>query len=270
VPWTGFDGILWETNNRMQAMSRVRTPDNIEIASLKKKQVAMFDPMAPGSGTPWEDRGTHGTVGAFFKTCIMSLHSPGELTNQIRRPETINDAFAFLIGCSICWGLSALIHGLLLYSHFSNLPNADFDATHYFVYCVIGMLAAGGATWGLFKLYTTIYSKLVEKEKKQTALPTVLIYNVNVYALGPSLLSIIPFIGPPIALLLIAVDLVAVGSKRLRLRFSAAVVDAILALVVVLVVGVVGYFVGGFVLHQVYDPPSVERDATPHSPGAAS
>ena len=148
-------------------MSRVRPPDNIEIASLKKKQVAMFDPMAPGTGTPWEDRGTHGTVGAFFKTCVMSLHSPGELTNQIRLARgRLMTLLRFLIGCSICWGFSALIHGLLLFTHVRDLPNTDFDSTHYFVYCVIGMLAAGGGTWGLFKLYTTIYSKLVEKGKE--------------------------------------------------------------------------------------------------------
>src|ERR1700689_5166206 len=215
-------------------MSRGRPPENIEIASLKKKQVTMFDPMAPGSGTPWEDRGTHGTVGAFFKTCVMSLHSPGELTNQIRRPETINDAFAFLIGCSICWGLSALIHGVIFYLRIKSDPN--FEPSNYMIHCIAGVLAAGGGTWGLFKLYTTIYSKLVEKEKKQTALPTVLIYNVNVYALGPSLLSVIPFVGPPIAMLLIAVDLVVVGTKRLRLRFAAAAIDAMLAFIVVLVV----------------------------------
>ncbi len=246
-------------------MSRVRTPDNIEIASLKKKQVAQHDAMAAGSGTPWEDRGTNGTLGAFLKTCITSLHSVGKLTEQIRRPETKTDAFGFLIGCAICWGLSALLHGLLLYTHVRDLPNMDFDSTHYFVYCVIGMLAAGGATWGLFTLYTMIYSKLVAQEKTQTPLPTVLLYNVTVYALGPSLLALIPFVGPPLAMLLIAVDLVAVGSKRLRLRFAAAAIDALLALIVVLVVGVVGYFVGGLILHQIYDPPSVPVDNPVHT-----
>jgi hypothetical protein len=243
-------------------MSRVRPPENIEIASLKKKQVARFDPMAPGSGTPWEDRGTHGTVGAFFKTCITSLHSVGKMAEQIRRPETKTDAMEFLIGCSICWGLSALMHGLILYPHFHNLPNTDFDPTHYFVYCVIGMLAAGGATWALFTLYTLIYRKLVAQEKTLAALPQVLIYNVSVYAMGPSLLSLIPFVGPPLAILLIGVDMVAVGIKRLHLRFAAAAIDALLALIVVLVVGVAGYFIGGFVLGQVYDPPSTPSTST--------
>jgi hypothetical protein len=249
-------------------MSRVRTPDNIEIASLKKKQVAQFDPMAPGTGTPWEDRGTHGTVGAFLKTCIMSLHSPGVLTNQIRRPETTTDTSVFLIGCCICWGLSALLHGLLLFTHIRDLPDTDFNSTNYFIYCVIGMLAAGGGAWGLFRFYTLIYGKLVEKEKNQSALPTVLLYNVNAYAMGPSLLSLIPFVGPPLAILLIAVDLVAVGAKRLRLRFAAAAIDAMLALIVVLATGFAGYFIGGFILHQVIDPPSQEVEATPHGQGA--
>ena len=250
-------------------MSRVRTPDNIEIASLKKKQVAQFNPMTPGSGTPWEDRGTHGTVGAFFKTCIMSMLSPGKLANQIRRPETRNDATAFVIGCAICWGLSALLHGLILYPHFRDLPHADFDSTNYIIYCVIGMLAGGGGMWGLFMVYTAMYHKLVSQEKSQSALPTVLLYNVNAYALGPSLLALIPFAGPPLAILLIGINQVAVGIKRLHLRFAAAAIDALLSLIVVLVLGFVGYWVGDIVLHQVITQPSMEQE-TPHAAPANS
>src|ERR1700733_8705186 len=91
-------------------MSRIRPPENIEIASLRKKQKTVFDPMTAGVGTPWEDRGTHGTVGAFFKTCFMSMTSPAKLMGAIRRPETVNDARAFLFGICGVWAISALMH----------------------------------------------------------------------------------------------------------------------------------------------------------------
>jgi hypothetical protein len=241
-------------------MSRVRTPDNIEIASLKKKQVALNDPMTPGGGTPWEDRGTNGTVGAFIKTCITSLHSVGKLTAQIRRPETKTDAMGFLIGCAVCWGLSALLHGLILYMHIRSDP--DFDPTNFMIHWVISVLAAGAATWFLFAFYNIMYAKLVAQEKTQSALPKVLLYNVTAYAMGPSLLALIPLVGPPIAIVLIGVNVIVVGVKRLRLRFAAAMIDAMLPYVVVVVVGFVGYWVGNLILNQVVGPTIDEPEVT--------
>ena len=87
-----------------------KNPGNIEIAALRKPVTTVLDLMKPGNGTPWEDRGTHGTIGAFFKTCIMSMGSPGKLMKAIRRPETINDARGFLIGISGIWVITAVIH----------------------------------------------------------------------------------------------------------------------------------------------------------------
>src|SRR5271169_5372528 len=94
----------------MLTMSRIRTPENIEIAALKKKAATVFDPMRAGTGTPWEDRGKNGVVGAFFKTCLMSMFSPGKLTSSIRRPETTNDARGFLFGICGIWAVSAVMH----------------------------------------------------------------------------------------------------------------------------------------------------------------
>jgi hypothetical protein len=234
------------------AMSRVRTPDNINIASLKQKQAQYFDPMAAGPGTPWEDRGSNGVLGAFLKTCKMSMSSPALLLNQIRRPETTSDTTAFLIGCCIICGASALIHGLILMPFVSNTPNADFDQNLYIIYCAIAFVAAGAGLYFLFRLYNIVYAKLIAQEKTQSVLPAPLLYNVTAYALGPSLLALIPFVGPPIALAWIFINLILAGSKRLRIRASAAFIDALLAFIVVAAVGAIGYWVGDrLVLHQV-------------------
>jgi hypothetical protein len=225
-------------------MSRVRPPENIEIASLKKKQQATFDPMKSGVGTPWEDRGTHGTVGAFFKTCIMSLTSPGKLADAIRRPETINDARAFLIGISGIWGISALMHFAFFVWRDSKLPDADsLNTSAAAVLAALTIAGAGGGCYFLFKIYTIIYGKLTAQEKDAVLLPEVLIYNVSAYALGPSLLALIPIAGPPLAGLWIFIDLVAAGTSRLRLRFPAALIDALLSFVAVLAIAGAGYLV---------------------------
>jgi hypothetical protein len=229
-------------------MSRVKPPDDISIASLKKKQQTVFNPMAAGTGTPWEDRGTHGTVGAFFKTCFASMASPGKLMGQIRRPETVTDARLFLFGISGIWAISALIHYAYFVWKESKEPFASIDQTPMIVLGVGTLAAAAVGCFFLFKIYNIIYGHLAATEKDSVLLPEVLIYNVNVYAMGPSLLALIPFAGPPIALLWIYIDLIAAGSKRFRLRMPAAVIDALISLAAVLAIGVVGYFVVEFII----------------------
>jgi len=234
-------------------MSRVRPPDNIEIAALRRKQKTVFDPMAPGAGTPWEDRGTHGTIGAFFKTCLMSLTSPGKLMNSIRRPETINDARGFLIGVSAIWGITAVVHYAFFVWRASLPDNATVDHPAMEILGVTSLVLAGGGCFFLFKIYTMIYGRLVAQEKDSVLLPEVLIYNVNVYALGPSLLALIPLAGPPIALIWIFADLVAAGAKRFRLRMAGAIIDALISFLAVLAIVGLVYLVGevGILQHLV-------------------
>ncbi len=230
-------------------MSRVRTPENIEIAALKRKQQVVFDPMFAGSGTPWEDRATHGTVGAFFKTCMMSLTSPGKLTNSIRRPETNTDAKGFLIGVSAIWAITALIHtAYFIWRETHDVDYIDIDWPNAAVLGAIALVGAGVGVFFLFKIYNAIYGRLTSQEKDSVLLPDVLLYNVNVYALGPSLLALIPLAGPVIALIWIFADLIAVGNKRLRLRMPAAIIDALISLAAVLGIVLAVYVVGKVVV----------------------
>lgn len=236
-------------------MSRIRTPENIEIASLKGKKSEFFDAMAPGPGTPWEDRGTHGVVGAFLKTSMMSITRFFRLADAIRRPETPTDATGFLIGCCTLWGVSTLIHGLIFMHFVSKRPYHAVDTQQYIIFSAIAGVGAAAGLFLLFRLYNLIYSKLIAQEKNATSIPDVLLYNVNAYALGPSLLAPIPFAGPPLAAVLIFINLVIAGRKRLNIRFPGAFIDALIAFVVVMVVGFAGYWVGDLVLKQVLEDP---------------
>lgn len=247
-------------------MSRIRPPENLEIAALRKKQVELHDPLTPGPGTPWEDRGTHGPASAFFKTVGMSLLSPGKLATAIRRPETTGDASGFLIGCAVCWAISVIIHGLIfLHRRPPDTRNISYLTTPFVENMIIAAVAAGVATWALLLFYNLIYGKLVAQEKNQNPLPDSLLYNINAYALGPSLLAVIPFAGPPLALLWIAIDLIAAGRARLRLRVAPAIIDALIPLVAIAVICIVAYFIGHLLLDQVN--PTIQ-DMTPPSPGS--
>jgi len=252
-------------------MSRVRPPDNIEIAALRKKQTTVFDPMTAGTGTPWEDRGTHGSIPAFFKTCFSSMFSPGKLMSSIRRPETINDARGFLIGLSAIWAISGIMH--FAYFVWKDTKVVDFDSVNTVNTAVLVALTIAGTAGGCFfgfKIYTIVYGKLVSQEKDAVLFPEVLIYNVNAYALGPSLLALIPFAGPPIALLWIFIDLIVAGNSRLRLRMSAAVIDALLSFAAVLLICGAGYFIVEFLIlnhameyHAVDRIPPIQNGNTP-------
>lgn len=249
-------------SQKESAMSRIRTPDNIEIASLKGKKAEFFDVMAPGPGTPWEDRGTHGVVGAFIKTCVMSLFNFFRLVDSIRRPETTGEARGFLIGCCVLWGACAFLHGLIFMYFAGRVRYHVVDTQTYLIYCAVAAIGAGGGLFLLFRLYNLIYGKLIAQEKTASKIPDVLLFNVNAYALGPSLLAPIPFAGPVLAGLLIFINLIIAGRKRLNLRMAAALIDAIISFVIVTVIAFAGYWiVGGLLLPQLLDHPVT--DTTP-------
>src|SRR5688500_19911518 len=77
-----------DRSNGSYMAKHIPPPPDIEIAALRKQTVEVRNPMEPGAGTPWEDRGTLGLLSAFVKTCVASLTAPSSLFSQIRRPET--------------------------------------------------------------------------------------------------------------------------------------------------------------------------------------
>ena len=253
-------------------MSRSDAPEGFEIAALKKKQQAVWNPMAAGRGTPWEDRATHGTLGAFLKTCVASLTRPRNLADTIRRPETTTDARSFVIGCGVLWGISAAGHtayALYRKAHHPELlpPKVVLDETST-LWIVIDLLVplVGGVVGILllWMLFTAVYNRLVQQEARTVKLTEPLIANVTAYAFGPAILAVIPVVGPVLAAVAVLLVMVVMGgSSRVRLRFSAAVIDALLSFLAAAAVGVAG----SFILYGLSDKvlpsgvPTVERTA---------
>src|SRR5689334_19147711 len=118
----------WPTHT-VGVMAKPIPPPNVAIASLDARKQTMFNLMAPGPGTPWEDRGSIGVVGAFFKTAFRSMLKPADLLDSIRRPETGGDSFSFAMGCGLMWAISALIHGYLYYRHMVGVETRTANST---------------------------------------------------------------------------------------------------------------------------------------------
>jgi hypothetical protein len=195
-------------------------------------------------------------VGAFFKTITQSITGVGKLTDSIRRPETTGDATGFLIGICVIWAISAIEHALIHMYRLGSNPQASVNPQSYYIATGIGAIAAGAGCFLLFKLYNAIYGKLIAQEKTgyNASVPAVVLHNVNAYAMGPSILAIIPYAGPLLALVLILINLITVGKKRLNLRLTAALIDAVIALLTVVVIGFAAYWVGSLILGNALEP----------------
>ena len=233
-------------------MSRTPPPE-FQIAALQKKRAEVFDPMAAGTGTVWEDRGSHGTLFAFLKTCFGSMTSVGTMTRQIRRPETTADARPLVIGCCICWAVSAGVHGGYYFWRASRPAVAEVNGRNLAIELALFVAIGGFAAYGLFLVLNKIFARLIAQEKDAPLFPDPLVYNVTAYAIGPSILAVIPFVGPPLAFLLIGVNVVRVGIQRLRLRFAAAMIDTVLGMAALLGIVAIGFAVW-WVLFVKIDP----------------
>ncbi len=218
----------------------IKRPEGIDIAALQKKRTAYFDLMTPGTNTPWEERGERGMIPAFFKTAISSMFSPVKLTHQIRRPETLTDARGFVLGCSFFWACSWAIHSLLWYQHRVSQPNWMGDPKTYFLGVALKFVVGFFAPMILLKIFSGLFLKLVATEFSKTT-PAVVMQNVLAYCFGPSLLAVVPFVGPGLALLWITVLFCIVGVKRLRLSKGGAIVGVLVSIVVTgaLIAGIV-------------------------------
>ena len=248
-------------------MSSSGSPEAFEIAALKKKATAFWDPMAHGVGTPWEDRATHGVAGAFVKTCVASLTGPRKLAAQIRRPETTGDVRGFVVGCGLAWGLSAAGH--LAFGLYRKAHRPDVDVVSVPLCVVYVLLALVGGTVGvvlLWMLYTAIYHRLVSQETRTVTVPEPMLANVAGYAFGPSVLAIIPVFGPALALVGLFASMVGVGlSTRVRLKFATAVIDTVFGFAAIAAIGAGGTYLalkaGDYVLPEaisLVDPKSLE------------
>jgi hypothetical protein len=243
-------------------------PPGINIAALQQqnKAKAVMDLMRPGDGTPWEDRGARGAAVAFVQTCVRSITSPALLLDHIRRPDSAGEGAAFAAGCAVCWGLSAVVHGALLLNFVFTEERGYADVsgpTFMMVSAVVGAVVGALSYFLLVGLASRTYYALISTELKNTA-PPVLIKNLFCYCMGPSILALLPIVGPPLALLFIYIDWCVAGARRLFVSWRGAIVAASLSFALVLIIAGIAGFVIRMIASGVIavDPPAEGEDPT--------
>lgn len=223
-------------------MAKLETPSHIEIASLRSQQVQDYDLMATGTGTPWEDRGTHGTVGGFFKTAFMAMFKPRALYALLRRPNTTKDANAFVIGCGIFWSLAVATHALLMIAR-STTP---IDPARDLVRHLIFFIASPFIFYGLMAVAKNVFAVVVESELKKGT-PRSLATNVFAYAAAPSILAplLVPIhwaAGAGVVWLWITLVATTGARSRMRMSFAGSLIGVVLGVAVVAAIVAGGWF----------------------------
>ena len=244
-------------------MAKLSEPaEQVHIDMLKQGPVA-YDLMRPGNGTPWEDRGARGAFRAFLSTCLASITRPALLLDHISRLNTTKDATAFAWLCGIPWAVSVVLHNvLLLMLRYESRKDLIVSYDVYYLRTGLMTLAAVAAPFLLLKFGSNLYFTLISAELKSNV-PRALVYNLCAYALGPSLLAVIPLIGPPLALALIFVVLVVAGRKRLYSTWRGAIIDALIAFAAAMAILVAVYFVGRFFGDQIFGEATAPKKAPP-------
>jgi hypothetical protein len=217
----------------------IESPEDVQIASMNVQQQYVGNPMAPGVGTPWEDRGSIGMLPAFFKTAVMSMIAPRKLLTSIRRPETPNDARAFAIICGVFWGLAWVINDYVGFARGRQSFDVVSDGEVWVLHFAMGLVG----TWALLNLISRLFYKLVAAGDVRAKTPQVLTYNVYAYCLGPSILAVIPFgIGPLLAMVWIFLLFIYGAVVRLAVKVGGAIVCNVFAAGGMLVAAAVAYY----------------------------
>lgn len=221
-------------------------PD-FEIAALKKRQgKAHYDLSMPGPGIPWEVRGNVGVFVGFFKTALMSIFTPARLLNDIRRTDATGDASGFAALCASFWVIAYVTWRYFAYRAYAAYPmQFDVDQSAFIIETIIGAIAVYVGVLLATKIISVNYVKLMSLDMASRFSPT-LSYNIFCYLLGASLLAVIPYVGPPAALLIMFVGAMVAGAKRLHAKFSATLIACLVIFAILIAVIAVLYFVVPF------------------------
>lgn len=208
----------------------------VDIPAIDHKVKADSGPPHPGGGTPWEDRGSIGLIKGFVYTCTGTIRQAPTLFASIRRLETQVDANSFTLACGILWSLVILWHGgfeLLLVqwqAHRSKGSAVELEVSAWLFMrpWIVGAVLAPLVVYLVVRIVSRLFQGMAATELRIKS-PPILVHNVFAYAMGPSLLALVPRIGPPVAVLWIGVVMVLGAMTRLRVSFKGALTACIIS-----------------------------------------
>jgi hypothetical protein len=236
-------------------VAKYSSPEDFRFKGLEKKIEQRPDLMVSGSGIPWEDRGSYGFLGAFFKTAIDAMFKPTQLLAKMARPETSTDARVFAYGCGVIWFLAVIIQSTFSYFVFYTRDKTiDVDPQQYMLNTLLEGVAAGVAAALMPRVIAWMFYRLTAFDMTSKA-PPILVRNMITYLMGVSLLALIPggpnpwiAVGPILAGVWMFVTLLTVAVSRLRVRAGAAIIGSMLTFA-----GTTAVVVGGMlVIFQVW------------------
>ena len=192
-------------------MAKFHVPAGIDIPALDhpERQQEHINVLAPGGGTPWEDRGHLGSLKGFVLTCVMTLVRPVSLFNSIRRPDSTSETTGFALGCGVVWLFGMVSQAAFAWWRLKAREAAlqgtkdalSIDSNIFlFTWTVAAIVMPVGVIL-LVKLITLLFHKLVSSgtDPARRRPPRELVFNVFAYALGPCILAFIPVFGPWVA-----------------------------------------------------------------------
>jgi hypothetical protein len=237
-------------------VAKYRSPEEFRFTGLEQKTVEERpDLMVSGSGIPWEDRGSFGYVGGFFKTALAAMFTPTNLVAKMRRPETATDARIFAYAIGFIWFLAVVIQSAFAYFVFyARDKSLAVDSQQYVLNTLLEGAAAGVAAALMPRVIAWMFYRLTAFDMTSKA-PPVLVRNIITYLMGASLLALIPggptpwlAVGPILAGVWMFVTLLTAAISRLRVRAGAAIIGSILTFL-----GTSAIVVGGiFVIFQLW------------------
>jgi hypothetical protein len=238
--------------------------EDFRFKGLEKKIEQRPDLMVSGTGIPWEDRGSVGFIGAFFKTALDAMFKPTQLLAKMRRPETATDARIFAYGCGGIWFLAVLIQSTFAYFVFyANDKSIDFDQQQFIINTLLEGVAAGVAAALMPNVIAWMFYRLTAFDMTSKA-PPILVRNVITYLMGVSLLALIPggpkpwlAIGPILAGVWMFVTLLTVAISRLRVSIGAAIIGSLITFLGTAAVVVAGMVVIFQVWYTLLDKGSI-------------
>ena len=149
---------------------------------MQKKQVTAVDLMVSGSGIPWEDRGSIGLVGAFFKTLFGMMFKPVATLSKMRRPETTGDSNSFAYLCAGLWAIGSVVQSLVARSRYAS--DEGFDPNQYWINTAVEAVAVGVLMAVLARVLGMLFYKLTAFDMATKA-PPVLVHNTVNYLMAP-------------------------------------------------------------------------------------
>ncbi|MGD0463782.1 MAG: hypothetical protein ABSB74_14945 [Tepidisphaeraceae bacterium] len=219
-------------------VAKYSSPEDFRFKGLEKKIEDRPDLMVSGSGIPWEDRGSFGFLGAFFKTAFDAMFKPTQLLAKMARPETATDARIFSYAIGGIWFLAVLIQSAFAYFVFYvHDKSVEIDSQQYLFNTLLEGAAAGVAAALMPRVVAWMFYRLTAFDMTSKA-PPILVRNIITYLMGASLLALIPggpkpwlAVGPILTGAWMFITLLTVAISRLRVRPGAAIIGSILTLV---------------------------------------